>query len=67
MLRLNEIIKERGLTQEDVAKMTGVPQSTISRWCANKIDSYKNVIIDALCDKLEIEPGDLIVRIKKSD
>lgn len=67
MLRLNEIIKERGLTQDRLAEMTGIPQSTISRWCANKIDSYKNDIIDALCDKLEIEPGDLIVRIKKSE
>ncbi|MFE7083734.1 helix-turn-helix domain-containing protein [Priestia megaterium] len=33
--RLNDLMRERGLTQMKLSKMTGVPQSSISRFDRN--------------------------------
>ena len=65
MLRLKEIMQEKGVTQMVLAEKTGIPQSTISRWYGNKVDAYRNDIIDRLCEYLEITPGELIVRVEK--
>ncbi len=58
-VRLAEILKERGLTQMDFVKMSGLSEGTISRWYGSRVDLST---IEKMCNALDIEPGDLLVR-----
>lgn len=53
--RIKEIIKEKGITQYELFKMTGVPQSTISTILKNETKTVKFSTIYEICSGLEIE------------
>lgn len=53
--RIKEIIKEKGITQYELFKMTGVPQSTISTILKNETKTVKLSTIYEICSGLEIE------------
>ncbi len=57
--RILEIIKQKGFTQMEFSKLTGIPQSTLSSWRSRK----QNPGIDKLqviCDTLGVDPYYLI-------
>lgn len=45
--RLNEILKERNLTQLEFSEMSGLPQGTISRFDKTQNFNYENLLIAA--------------------
>lgn len=59
-IRLRELMAERGVTQDDVASATGIPQSTLSRWAGNKVDRMDKGIILKLCAYFQCGIEDLI-------
>lgn len=54
----------RRIPHEEVAEATGVGLSTISRYANNRVGQYSDRVILALCEYLECEPGDLLVRVE---
>lgn len=52
------------IPHEEVSDKTGIGTSTISRYANNKVAQYANHVILALCNYLECEPGDLLVRVE---
>ena len=52
--RINELCKERKITQYQLYKKTGVPQSTLSTIMKCSYPSMKLRIIYEICDGLEI-------------
>ncbi len=64
-VRLDELMKERKLTQQEVATQAGIPQSTVSRWSNNFLTSYDREVIEKLLAFFEIELTDLFVVTRK--
>ena len=61
--RLEELRKQRGLKQEDLAKMIGVYQKDISRWeNGERLPSLE--IFAEICKALNVS-ADLILEIRK--
>ena len=51
---LKELIKEKKLTQRQLAKLSGIPEVTIHSWVSgNKMPSFDNAVI--LASSLEID------------
>ncbi|GEM_PF-519209 len=67
MLDLNKILDSRldkngkRLTQDQLAKLTGVPQGTISKWIGGKIDRYDKDILIRLCYVLKCNLSDILI------
>jgi putative transcriptional regulator len=62
-LRLGEILRERDLTQAEFADMCGLTRQTVST-LVNQPAMIRLSTIDAICESLNIEPKDLIVRVR---
>lgn len=66
VFRLKELAEAKGLNKSQVQKRSGLDMGMIRRYWDDNTDSYNRKAVDALCDLLECEPGDLIVRIPES-
>jgi len=62
-LRLDEILRERNMTQTALAEKSGLSYQTINS-TVNQPAMIRMTTIDKLCDALDIEPKDLFVRVK---
>lgn len=60
-LRLAELLRERKITQKELAEQTGLSENAISK-LINGSAQIRFDTIDILCGALGINPGDLFVR-----
>ena len=59
-LRLDALLREKGMTAKELADLTGLMESTISEWRTNKVTRISRKTLATLCDALDCTPGDLI-------
>lgn len=64
--RLGDIMKERGLQNKDVVALTGVSRNTITSLAGNATKRIDYDTLGALCNGLEVTPGDLLEYIPPS-
>ena len=57
--KIFELIKEKGMTQKEFGRRTGIPQSTISDWKGKKLNPASDKIL-IICDVLEVTPYELL-------
>lgn len=57
------ILKDREMTQKELAEKTGVRPDTISKMCTGKARQVPVNVLDAICKVLKCQPGDLMVYI----
>jgi putative transcriptional regulator len=62
-LRLNEILEERRQTLYWLWKRTGVRWATIWQMGNGEIARLNLDTLDRICEALECQPGDLLVRV----
>lgn len=62
--RLKVLLAERDLTQKELAEKTGLQPNLISKMNRNVLKHYPIEAIDAICDFLDCEVSDLLIRIK---
>jgi repressor LexA len=60
-MRLRELRRERALSQQDIERMTGVAQSTLSALESGKRDAQPRTV-RKLADALGVEPRELMRR-----
>lgn len=60
-LNLRELLRERGMTQSELAETTGIRPSTICDMCNNNCTFLKIENIDKICCKLDCKIDDLII------
>ncbi|WHX32884.1 helix-turn-helix transcriptional regulator [Brevibacillus agri] len=53
-LKLDEVLKERGISQNKLSKMIGVRQATISDLCRNARSDFSIPIIEKIAQVLQI-------------
>lgn len=63
--RLYIILHERKITQSELAKMTGLSQTTISALVSGKSKQIRYDTLDRICKALEVTPGDILHYKKK--
>ena len=61
-LRLEELLKERGRSFYWLAKETGITHPTISKFRHQKALALRLDVLEKLCEALQCEPGDILVR-----
>lgn len=57
--KIFELIKERGMSQKDFARATGISQSTISDWKTKRTNPAADKIM-VICDVLGVTPIELL-------
>ncbi len=69
-LRFPELLEERGLTPHAFAKLTGgaVSDATACRLVKQrgKLKTFDPRLLEAICNALDVEPGDLIEQTGRS-
>lgn len=57
--RLDEILRERGMTLTELSRRTGITMANLSILKNNKARAVRFSTLTALCDVLGVAPGDL--------
>lgn len=60
--RLAQLLEEKGMSQREVARLSGITLVTINRMCGNKTEGVTLATLDKIAGALGVEPGELIVR-----
>ena len=61
--RLKEVLLENGKTLYWLAKQTEIHYSTLYKFSKSLTQSVDYRVLDEICDALNCQPGDLLVRI----
>lgn len=61
-IRLAALMAERGISGAELAEKVGIHANNLSRIKNGHIEGFKLATLDALCEALECQPGDLLVR-----
>ena len=59
--RLNELMKEHGLSQEKLAEELGITPGTASRWVRNQVDRYDRETLEKIVDYFDCGIQDILV------
>lgn len=69
-LFIKEVAESRGLNMSQLQRRAQLPMSTVQRYWHNKgikqgesLDSVRLVHLNALCEALECEPGEIVRRV----
>lgn len=57
---LESILKERGISKNQICKVLEIPRSNLNRYCRNEFQRIDAGLVCKLCEYLEIDVGDLI-------
>lgn len=59
-LHLNELIKEKGMNRNSLAKAVNTRFEVIDKWCKNRVEKLDMDILARICFVLECEVSDII-------
>lgn len=62
--RLNEVLEERGQTLYWLWKQSGIRYATVWQMGKGNIARVSLESLDRICEVLECQPGDLLVRVE---
>ncbi len=57
---LDEILQERGLRGKELAEIIGITPANLSILRSGKAKAMRFTTLDAICEALECQPGDII-------
>ena len=63
-LNIDRILKERGISKNQICKALDISRTNLNRYCNNEFQRMDAGIICKLCNYLNVEVGDLITYIK---
>ncbi len=63
--KLDELLKERGISKNKLGKETGISTNIISK--ISKNEGFKTETINRICEYLKVQPGDIMEWIPDSD
>ena len=58
-LNLHRILQERGISQAELSRMTGIRPSTVCDLCNNNADFIKVENLDKICSVLKCDVSDI--------
>ena len=63
--KLSAILGDRRITRAQLARDTGVARAVLDRWYNDKVTSYDERVLGALCQYLDVQPGDLLKLVEQ--
>ena len=60
-LRINEILKEKNISKNQICKDLDIPRSNFNKYCRNEFQRLDAGLICKLCWYLQVDIGDLII------
>jgi putative transcriptional regulator len=63
-IRLAQVLEQRGQTVYWLWKQTGIRYATVWQMSKGEIARLNLDVLDRICAVLEIQPGDLLVRVE---
>lgn len=63
-MRIVEILEERNISKTRICKDLDIPRSNFNKYCRDEFQRIDAGLVCKICDYLDIEVGDLIVRVK---
>lgn len=68
VLRIKELAERKGITTAyQLQMLMNIPPTTAARWWKAKMGKIALTTLDALCEALGCDPGELIVRVSKEN
>ena len=61
ILKLNEVMKARGVKLKDLASKIGLTDANLSNIKTGKISAIRFSTLNALCQELNCQPADILV------
>lgn len=61
-VRLDEMLEKRGMTLVELSRRVGVATVNLSLLKNNHAKAIRFTTLDAICEALDCEPGDIITR-----
>ena len=65
VVKLAVVMADRGVKSKDLAEHVGITEANLSLLKQGKVKGVRFETLDAICDYLDCEPGDIIKREKK--
>ncbi|NRS48447.1 helix-turn-helix transcriptional regulator [Brevibacillus sp. HB2.2] len=59
-IKLREILEQKGITQRELARLTGLRASTVNHLCSEKVDRVYLETLELICKTLNIPIEQLI-------
>lgn len=63
-INLQKLLDEKGISQRELEKLTGIKQPTINKMCQNTLLHFPLESLDIICEVLECEISDVLTREK---
>lgn len=63
-MRIVEILEERNISKTRICKDLDIPRSNFNKYCRDEFQRIDANLVCKICEYLNIEVGDLIVRVK---
>ncbi len=57
----------RRIKVSDVCRATGIARATLDRYYYDRVNSFDREVLTKLCDFLQVDPGQLIVKVEQGD
>lgn len=67
VLRLDRMLAQRKVSSKDLAERIGISPVNLSRIKTGKISTVRFSTLDAMCQALDCQPGDLLEYIPDDD
>ncbi len=64
---LSTILGARRIKVSDVCRATGIARATLDRYYNDRVNSFDREVLAKLCNYLQVEPGELIVKFDQGD
>ena len=65
--RLSTILGARRIKVSDVCRATGIARATLDRYYYDRVNRFDREVLTKLCDFLQVDPGQLIVKVEQGD
>jgi len=67
ILRLDRVMADRKISLKDLAEQVGIANVNLSNIKTGKISAIRFSTLDAICDVLDCQPGDILEYQKPDD
>lgn len=66
VLKLNDLMADRGISLNDLAEKVGITNVNLSRIKTGKIKAVRFSTLGMLCEVLQCQPGDILAYVPES-
>ena len=64
VLRLDRVMADRKISLKDLAEQVGIANVNLSNIKTGKISAIRFSTLDAICDALDCQPGDILEHVR---